>query len=185
MISRTHAGIEVFHIVRFEGTGGQSALVDGFKVAEEIRKKSPDHFKVLSTVPFSYHFTDDELRLVNSNLTVVLDDRSGQVKSVHFNDADRLPLNSVQVELLQQQEFGGNGSPMQQLYEAIRAFARTSRDESLVYRFMLEPGKLLIFNNHRLLHARAAFTGVRVMCGCYVNMEDYDSKLTVLKEKYE
>lgn len=159
--------------------------MDGFKIAEEIRKKSPHHFKVLSTIPLTYHFTDNKHRLVNSNPVFVLDGPSGQVKRVHFNDADRLPLNSAQVESLQQLGMAGERvSPMHQLYESMREFIKTSRDESLVYRFQLEPGRLLLFNNHRLLHARTAFTGVREMAGCYVNKEDYDSKVAVLSKKY-
>ncbi len=159
-------------------------MVDGFKIAEEIRTSSPEHFKILSTVPFAYHYTDKEYRLVNSNPCFVLDSQSGELKRVHFNDADRLPLTLAQVESLEKLGLSGDVPPMQRLYEAIREFILTSRKESLVYRFQLEPGSLLLFNNLRLLHARTAFTGVRRMAGGYVDKEYYDSKLAVLSRKY-
>ena len=61
------------------------------------------------------------------------------------------------------------------------------------YWFQLTPGKVLsgymitfwtshntnsrpVFDNWRVLHGRAAFTGKRRMCGGYINHDDYISK---------
>lgn len=60
------------------------------------------------------------------------------------------------------------------------------------YWFQLTPGKLLskcnlraafsisltriVFDNWRVLHGRAAFTGKRRMCGGYINRDDFISK---------
>ena len=60
------------------------------------------------------------------------------------------------------------------------------------YWFQLTPGKLLsmfldprrsmhlltetVFDNWRVLHGRAAFTGKRRMCGGYINHDDYISR---------
>lgn len=41
-----------------------------------------------------------------------------------------------------------------------------------------------VFDNHRVLHGRSAFDGKRRMCGAYVGMDDYRSKLAVLTEKF-
>ena len=60
----------------------------------------------------------------------------------------------------------------------------TMRSESLQYMFQLEPGNLMTFDNHRLMHARTAYTGLRQMCGCYINKEDWVSKLLVMRKKY-
>ena len=173
--------------MQFEGSGGQSILVDGFKVAEEIRSTNPEYFKILSTVPFSFHYTDSEREYINSNTCFTIDSETGKVTSVHFNESDRLPLNSTHVDYLRRLGIGSKDSgvsPMMKLYEALQGFITSTRDESLMYRFQLEPGKLLLFNNHRLLHARTSFTGVRKLCGCYVNMEEYDSKLHMLRSRY-
>ena len=42
----------------------------------------------------------------------------------------------------------------------------------------------LVVDNHRVLHGRSAFTGKRRMCGAYVGMDEYKSKLAVLAERY-
>ena len=41
-------GFQMFHCLQFDGTGGDSTLVDGFKVAEDIRRSDPEAFEVLS-----------------------------------------------------------------------------------------------------------------------------------------
>jgi trimethyllysine dioxygenase len=39
-------------------------------------------------------------------------------------------------------------------------------------------------NNHRVLHGRSAFDGKRWMCGAYIGIDEYRSKLAVLSEKF-
>lgn len=41
-----------------------------------------------------------------------------------------------------------------------------------------------VINNHRVLHGRSAFDGKRRMCGAYIGMDEYRSKLSVLSEKF-
>ena len=43
---------------------------------------------------------------------------------------------------------------------------------------------VLVVNNHRVLHGRSAFTGRRRMCGAYIGVDEYRSKLAVLTEKF-
>ena len=42
----------------------------------------------------------------------------------------------------------------------------------------------LVVDNHRVLHGRSAFDGKRRMCGAYIGMDEYRSKLAVLAEKF-
>lgn len=42
----------------------------------------------------------------------------------------------------------------------------------------------LVVDNHRVLHGRSAFTGKRRMCGAYIGVDEYKSKLAVLTEKF-
>ena len=60
----------------------------------------------------------------------------------------------------------------------------TMRSKSLQYTFQLEPGNLLTFDNPRLMNARTPYTGLRQMCGYYINKEDWVSKLRVLRKVY-
>lgn len=42
----------------------------------------------------------------------------------------------------------------------------------------------LVVDNHRVLHARSAFTGKRRMCGAYIGLDDWRAKLDALRSKY-
>ena len=66
----------------------------------------------------------------------------------------------------------------------VKDFHGHHEKQSLQYTFQLEPGNLLTFDNHRLMHARTAYTGLRQMCGYYINKEDWVSKLRMLRKVY-
>ncbi len=61
--------------------------------------------------------------------------------------------------------------------QAHHTFNRYVRDPAFEYRFQLEPGTVLLFDNQRVLHGRTAFTGHRRLIGCYLHGDDYRSRL--------
>lgn len=54
-------------------------------------------------------------------------------------------------------------------YRAYDRFARLVRDPAHQYRFRLRPGDWLLYDNHRMLHARTGFRGPRWVRGVYFN----------------
>ena len=159
-------------------------LVDGFKLAEEIRRRNAEHFRILSSVPIPYHYTDNDHKFLNHNIPFTINPETGKVSRVHFNNTDRLPIDQTCIKKMQQLGGIDGTQSIFKLYEAFRTFLQTMKDEALEYQFRLEPGRALLFNNHRVLHARKAFTGERRMCGGYINQEDWISRLRVLGEKF-
>ena len=95
-------------------------------------------------------------------------DSAGRLIQVSFNHLDRAPLFLPEFEL-------------QAFYRAYGAFARLANDRQLQYRRRLEPGSLVLFDNWRLLHARDAYQGYRRLAGAYLNKEDVESRLRVLR----
>ena len=63
--------------------------------------------------------------------------------------------------------------------EAYKIFHNLANDPSHQFEFMLDPGKVLTFDNWRLLHAHSSLTGYRQLCGGYYNREDFESSLRV------
>lgn len=57
-------------------------------------------------------------------------------------------------------------------YKAAAKWDEILRRNDSEYRFQLKPGRVLIFDNHRVLHGRSAFTGLRRMCGGYSKLSD-------------
>ena len=41
-----------------------------------------------------------------------------------------------------------------------------------------------VIDNYRVLHGRSAFDGKRRMCGAYIGMDEFRSKLVVLAERF-
>ena len=69
------------------------------------------------------------------------------------------------------------------MYEALGHFWRMLRDPGYQLHLRLRPGDLIAYDNHRVLHGRAPFdasSGERHLQGCYINLEDVDSRLRML-----
>ncbi|KAM4726226.1 LOW QUALITY PROTEIN: trimethyllysine dioxygenase, mitochondrial [Anableps anableps] len=52
-------GIQVFHCLRHDGTGGRTLLVDGFHAAEKLRQRSSENFELLCRVPIRHEYVEN------------------------------------------------------------------------------------------------------------------------------
>ncbi len=156
-------GLQLLHCLAFDGEGGQSTMVDGFRIAAELRSGQPDHYETLSTVQVPGQYIGDGAHLMASR-PVFRHDQSGELVQVSFNNADRAPF------LLPADD-------MERFYAALRAFEALANDHRLQWRRVNPPGDAMLFDNWRVLHGRTAYTGHRHLCGAYVNREDYESRL--------
>jgi trimethyllysine dioxygenase len=159
-------GLQMLHCLAFDGTGGDSTLVDGFKVAETLRNTAPELFETLSTVAIPGQYIGDGAHLMSTR-PVLRHDHTGALVQVSYNNSDRAPF------LLPPDE-------MTRVYDALRAFDQLANSASMQWRRVLQPGNALLFDNWRTLHGRAAYTGRRTLCGAYLNHEDFESRLRML-----
>jgi trimethyllysine dioxygenase len=159
-------GLQLLHCLAFDGTGGESTMVDGFRIADELRRDEPDHYEVLSTVAVPGQYIGDGSHLVAAR-PVFRHDETGALVQVSFNNADRAPF------LLPADE-------MSHFYDAMRAFEVRANDHRMQWRRVLAPGSAMLFDNWRVLHGRTSYTGHRHLCGGYVNREDYESRLRMV-----
>ena len=159
-------GLQLLHCLAFDGDGGESTMVDGFRIASELRASSPELYEVLSTVQVPGQYIGDGSHLMASRPVFRHDDR-GALVQVSFNNTDRAPF------LLPPDQ-------MDAFYEALRAFEALANDHALQWRRVNRPGTAMLFDNWRVLHGRAAYTGHRHLCGAYLNREDYESRRRLL-----
>ena len=134
-----------FYCVENQVTGGESLLVDGFKVANDFRQAHPDYFNLLVEIPtqFQQIYTDLQYYFRRSRSVIELN-RKGKVASVcvgtsHAYNWD-LPFDK-----------------MENYYEAYFAFFKLLNDPAYQYSFRLEPGDCMVIQNFRVLHGRKAF----------------------------
>lgn len=160
-------GYQVFHCLQFDGSGGDSTLVDGFKVAEQIRQADPIAFQVLTTVKVPAQYLGDGVHLRAEHPVIELD-HNGDFLQVAYNNYDRAPFRLPTPR-------------MNAFYRALKLFNRLINDPANEITMRLEPGTALLFDNWRALHGRRVYQGFRRLCGAYLNKEDFDSKLRVLR----
>lgn len=160
-------GFQMLHCLHLDATGGESTLVDGFAVARRMESEHPELFDLLSTLAVPGQYIGDGAHLMSAR-PVFRHDHTGRLVQVSFNNYDRAPF------LLEERD-------MIQFYDAIRAFEEIVNEPSMQWRHILRPGQALLFDNWRTLHGRGAFRGARKMCGGYLNREDVESKLRLLR----
>jgi trimethyllysine dioxygenase len=160
-------GYQLFHCLQFDGTGGESTLVDGFKVADQIRRTDPTAFETLSSVKVPAQYLGDGVHLRAEHPVISLD-HNGDLVQIAYNNYDRAPFRLPTPR-------------MNEFYRALKLFNQSINDPSNEITMRLAPGTALLFDNWRTLHGRRAYRGIRQLCGAYLNKEDFDSKLRVLR----
>jgi len=171
----------MFHITRHDGVGGKSLFVDGFNVAEKLRKVDPEAFEVLSTTPIYGHYIDPKAGIHLKPyfpvpmLVVSKDDSEGYPKGtviqVRFNNDDRAPLTNLPF------------AKVPKFYRALRAFNEILRSQEMELYYQLTKGTVVVFDNFRVLHGRTSFTGHRTLVASYLNHDDVRSRAATLLSK--
>lgn len=163
-------GTQFLHCLEFDAEGGESTLVDGFAAARQLEKEDSDALELLSRLHIPFRFHDQEWDVRWSSPTISRDPL-GDLKEIRFHSALTAPLDMEYEDVLP-------------FYRAYRAFTEIVRRSENILTLKLQPGDLLVFNNRRALHGRAAFnpeTGPRHLQGCYVDNDAVLSKRRVLR----
>ena len=163
-------GVQLLHCVANETTGGLSTLVDGYAVAEALRARDPEAFRILSTTPVRFLFRDKDTELLSSAPLIELD-AGGHVSTIRFSPRlDFVPLLSPDA--------------LSAYYRARRELGLALRSSDFEIRFLLNKGDLVMFDNCRLLHGRTGFDpqqGLRHLQGCYIDIDGPRSRYRVLQ----
>ena len=165
--------IQMLHCIENEVSGGLSTLVDGFKVANHIKKNDPDFFEILTKVKVKFKFTDNNVVLENNGSLIELDENRN-LKQVRFST--RLDF----VPILEKNK-------LDLYYKARKKISDLYNSNKFRIEFKLTSGDLLMMDNHRLLHGRTAYDaneGKRFLQGCYIDYDSSEGKLRHLKRNF-
>jgi gamma-butyrobetaine dioxygenase len=149
-------GVQFLHCRRNSVEGGMSLFLDGLAVAEDLRKESPDDFKLLSETLIPFYCEHDTFDMRARQRVIELDEQgevSGVTISQHMADVFDLP-----------QTF------LDRFYPAFCRFGRMLQSDKYLMRFRLNAGECIVFDNHRIAHGREAYSatsGERHLRGCY------------------
>jgi len=159
-------GLQTLHCLKRDSIGGENQLIDGLAIAEKMRHEYSEAFNILCNVKIPGRYIKPDTYLEAHRPLFRVNDH-GEVIQVSFNNHDRAP-------------FRLENDLMVKFYDAYKIFHNLANDSSRQFEFMLDPGKVLTFDNWRLLHARSSLTGYRQLCGGYHNREDFESKLRTI-----
>jgi trimethyllysine dioxygenase len=121
----------------------------------------------LSNVKVPAQYLGDGVHLRAEHPVIGLD-HNGDFLQIAYNNYDRAPFRLP-------------AARMTLFYRALKLFNQLINDPANEITMRLEPGTALLFDNGRTLHGRRAYQGFRRLCGAYLNREDFDSKLRVLR----
>jgi gamma-butyrobetaine dioxygenase len=163
-------GITFFHVVAQSDHGGESTIVDGFKVAEQLKAEDPEAFRLLSTIPVDFHRELKEGRIFHASAPIIRVDRHGQLDGLRLLDRGTAPFDLAESEV-------------DSYYAAYRKLLSILYDTSNQLIVKIRAGEVLVFNNHRLLHGRTAFDAsksFRHVRSANVDLDEFYSSLRVL-----
>lgn len=133
------ARLQAFHMLSHVGndgsqpTGGKSLLVDGLKVAEQVRAESPENFQVLAKFKVPWHASGNKGIAIAPDAALPVFEllEHDKILRVRWNNDDRgiLPLD-------------GEATP-EEWYEAARLWNRLLKSQENEYWVNLKPGSLL------------------------------------------
>lgn len=166
-------GLLLFHCIANDQSGaGSSLFMDGFEIAESLRRHDPEGFAALCAFnqPYRRYF-DDDVDLI-AEFPILSIDEFGNLRGIRLNDRVAAPLSipAQQVETY---------------YRGLRHLLQLAENDSLMLKKTLDPGDIAIFDNHRILHGRSDLTinGQRWLQWVQIERGDFHSSLRILADR--
>ena len=160
---------QILAFIANEATGGDSVVVDGWAVLDELAERDPAAIEVLSRVPVGHRQYSTEADGFSRNPLIKLDPAGGY-RHLRFSNQLRQPLPHDHPDLAE-------------WYRAYRVLGSIVTDPALALTFRMEAGDSLLVNGYRVLHARTAFVadGARHLQDVYFNADDIHNALDRLE----
>ena len=166
-------GYQFLHCLVNDATGGMSSAVDGFKVADFLKKNDTNTYNILKKTNVKFKdndYTQETIRIYHSPLITL-------TKDDDYNDIRFSVATMAAVDC--------HPEIMDNFYQAYYKFTKMLHDEKFTIKFRLEPGDIFCFNNRRILHGRTEFdpnSGHRHLQGYYIDRDEIISRLNFLKK---
>lgn len=162
-------GMQFLHCRANSVEGGQNLFVDGVAVAEDLRIEAPDAFRILCEATIPFYCEHDAFDVRARQRVIELDDAgavSGVTISQHLADVFDLPQHDLDT-----------------FYPAFCRFGQMLQRDKYLMRFNIRAGECIVFDNHRVVHGRDAYSatsGDRYLRGCYADRGELRSAYRIL-----
>lgn len=156
-------GLQALQCITPADVGGDNFMVDARHAARYLRQEDPAAFERLVQTNVRFHRKQKNFESLQVTPIIQLD-QDGEPAMVRYSYFTYAP-HIVPFEF------------MEEWYKAYNAFASLVRDKKNQYRFLLNSGDFVLYDNHRMFHARTGFSGPRHVRGIYFNHKDVFTKL--------
>ena len=165
-------GINILSCLRPADDGGKSVMVDGFKLANILRNEDPRAFTMLTECAQSFH------RVHDSGAQGTVDERTRQPM---FELDDRGEVVGVRIHTRAAGPLTLPAEQVEPYYAAHHHLCELMMSTDNQVQVLLGAGDTILFDNHRVLHARTEFTDPeRFLQICNVPRESFHERLRLL-----
>ena len=140
---KSQPSIQALHMLENKCEGGDSIIVDGWEVVEDLRNENPEYFNILTefNVPFRQF---DESNETYAEVPLIKCSSEGFIESFRFSN-----------QLMQMIDPTRKG--LKDFYEAYHDVSSRVHERKYRSTFRLNEGEVLIVASLRVLHAREEF----------------------------
>ena len=166
-------GYQFLHCLVNDSEGGNSSAIEGFAVAEYLKKNEKEIFETLTSIPLKFRdkdYTQESHRSFHAPAISLTKDKD--FHDIRFSVATMDALDC-------------HPDIMDKVYKAHHRFGNLLHDKKFQINFRLEPGDIFSFNNRRVLHGRTEFdpnSGHRHLQGYYMDRDEIIGRLNYLKK---
>lgn len=164
-------GLQILHCLENTAAGGEAVMVDGLRIAGFLVEHEPETYRTLTTERFTFQNRSKTSDYRWLSPVIVLDPTTNAPVEVRIAGFLRGPTDLP----------ADRTGPA---YRALRRIFALSRDPRFQIRYGYRPGDLVLFDNRRLMHGRAAFdpsAGSRWLQGIYLERDELHSRLRILR----
>ncbi len=166
-------GYQFLHCLINDTKGGDSSAVDGFAVANYLKKNEKEIFETLVRIPLKFKDNDYTQNTI----------RHFHAPAISLNKDD--DFNDIRFSVATMDTLDCHPDVMEKVYKAHHKFGNLLHDDKFVIKFRLEAGDIFCFNNRRVLHGRTEFdpnSGNRHLQGYYMDRDEILGRLNYLKK---
>lgn len=165
--------VQLIHFLVNRADGGESVVVDGWRVLADLRRDDPDAFAVLTSVPVPFQlFSSSEDTYAVAPMVQL--DHEGRVAIFRFSNQLACPLDV-------------SSDVVERFYAAYRRLGAMIDGPAYRVVFKAVDGDLLTLHGHRVLHGRLPYdpaSGARHLQDVYMEWDDLMARRRVLRGEH-
>jgi gamma-butyrobetaine dioxygenase len=161
--------VQALHMLENECSGGESMIVDGYKVLSDLREDCPDFFDVLRTFTVPFREFDEENETYANEPIIRLNS---------LNEVIGLRYSNQLMQMIDPRK-----QNIDLFYKAYHELCKRVNDKKYKSIFRLDAGNILLVSSHRVLHGRKKFKpdGKRHLQDAYYELDNIENNLFLYK----